>query len=288
MNTSAKAAFCFYLPLVPMGLLFAIGLFLALAQSFGWLLPFAYSGGALDAYKALAAPHVMMSVGLSLWVGAVSASLAVAGGLATAYMVWKLPGRLQKYAVIYKTPLILPHIAVGFIVLVFWSKSGVVSSIAYHLGLIKQTGDFPTFAYSSYGLGLIMAYTFKGVPFVIILAYGMLKRFDVRLVQTARMLGAGEAGIFFRLVIPFLRPVQHTSFIILFLYAVGAFDIPFLIGGSSPEMLPIKVYNLYFKRELANRPEAMAILSLLFVFSAGFIAVYLRLAGQITHGERKL
>lgn len=276
------------LPLLPLVLLFAGGLCLALGQSFGMWLPFAYDGGVWDAYTALAQPHVFKSILLSLWVAFVSAFLAVWLGLFLAYGVWKLPDTLQKYAVIYKAPLVLPHIAVGFIILVFWGKSGILSSLAYHLGAIEQTGDFPTITYSPYGLGLIMAYVLKGAPFVIILAYGMLKRFDFRLVQTARMLGGSESIIFFRLIVPFLKPVLHTAFIILFLYAVGAFDIPFLIGGSVPEMLPIKIYNLYFKRELTDRPQAMAILSLMFLFSAVFIAGYLRLAGRMHQEERKL
>ncbi len=289
-NTSFSflSSFWALLPIVPVVLLFAGGLCLAIVQSFGLWLPFAYEGGVWDAYGELAQMHVLESVGLSSWVAFASAALAVSGGLVVAYGVWKLPDALQKYAVIYKTPLILPHIAVGFIVLVFWSQSGVFSSAAYHLGLIRQTGDFPIITYSPFGFGLIMAYALKGAPFVIILAYGMLKRFDVRLVQTARMLGASETVVFLRLVVPYLRPVLHTTFIILFLYALGAFDIPFLIGGSSPEMLSIQVYNLYFKRELADRPQAMALLSLLFMFSAVFIVGYLRLAGRLTQGERKL
>jgi putative spermidine/putrescine transport system permease protein len=85
-----------------------------------------------------------------------------------------------------------------------------------------------------------------------------------------------------------VRPAMHTAFIILFLYSLGGFDIPYLVGESYPSMISIKVYNLYFKRELANRPEAMAILTCLFLFSLIFIWAYGKVTQRLTSQERKL
>ena len=156
---------------------------------------------------------------------------------------------------VYKIPLILPHIAVAFLVLVFWTKSGFVSSICFHLGWVQRPGDFPSVVYGGTGLGMILAYLYKETPFVILLAWAVLKRLDPRLIQTAYMLGAGRWRVFRRVVLPHMRHVLHTTFIILFLYGFGAFDIPFLVGESSPGMLSIEAFNLYFRRSLADRPR---------------------------------
>ena len=79
-----------------------------------------------------------------------------------------------------------------------------------------------------------------------------------------------------------------ATFIILFLYGVGAFDIPFLLSESNPGMISIRVYNLYFRRDLANRPEAMAMLVAMFVFSLIFIWAYTRVVERLKPSERKL
>lgn len=53
-------------------------------------------------------------------------------------------------------------------------------------------------------------------------------------------------------------------------------------------MLSITVFNLYFKRDLAQRPEAMAILTLMFCFAVLFIIVYSRIVNRLDSAERKV
>ena len=245
--------------LLPYLILFCGGVFLTVCQSVGLLTPLPHAGGVLDAYTTIIGdPAFFASFGFSLGVASASSLFAVALGTILAYRVWQLPVKLAAVALVYKIPLILPHIAVAFVVLVFWSRSGVFSSVAYQLGLIASMHDFPNLLYSGWGIGMVLAYTLKGAPFAMLLVMALLLRFDARQIQTAAMLGASGLRIFFSIVLPHLAPAMHTGFIILFLYSFGAFDIPFILSESRPGMLSIHVYNLYFKHDLARRPEAMA------------------------------
>lgn len=275
--------------LLPYLILFCGGVFLTVCQSVGLFTPLPYAGGRLDAYlRLMEDPAFFASFGFSLGVASASALLAVALGTILAYRVWQLPGKLARVALIYKIPLILPHIAVAFVVLVFWSRSGVFSSMAHQLGLISSMHDFPNLLYSGWGIGMVLAYTLKGTPFAMLLIMALLLRFDARQVQTAAMLGASGLRIFFSVVLPRLTPAMHTGFIILFLYSFGAFDIPFILSESRPGMLSIHVYNLYFKHDLARRPEAMAILTVMFCFAVLFIVAYSRVVRRLENGVRKL
>lgn len=286
--TSCKTTLKLAPLLIPLLVLFLGGLFMGIAQSLGFWLPVPHEGGMLSAYEELLRPHLLAAGLHSLWVALASTTLAVGIGAIIAYLIWRLPARLEAYTVVYKTPLILPHIGVAFIVLVFWSQSGIVASLAHQLGWINSPGDFPSLIHGTSGAGIILAYVFKEVPFVIILTLAVLKRMDARLVQTAAMLGARPATIFRRIALPHMLPALHTAGIILFLYGFGAFDIPFLLGDSSPSMLSIEAYNLYFRRDLINRPTAMAILVCMFFFSLAFIVAYTRLAAHLNNRERKL
>jgi len=275
--------------MVPFLVLFCGGVFLTMCQSFGVLTPLPYAGGFLDAYAGLLTdPSFFASFLFSMGVAAASAFFAVAAGTFLAYRVWQLPGQLATGALVYKIPLILPHISVAFIILVFWSPSGIISSVAYSLGLIQTMHQFPNLLYSGWGMGMILAYTLKGTPFVMLLGLALLTRFDVRQVQTAAMLGASKIQIFFSVVLPRMAPAMNTGFIILFLYNFGAFDIPYILGESRPGMLSIHVYNLYFKHDLARRPEAMAILVIMFFFAVIFIIAYSRIVNRLENGMRKL
>lgn len=275
--------------LLPYLVLFCGGVFLTCSQSLGFLTPLPYAGGLGEAYRSiLSSPSFYASFVFSLQVAAISAFMAVAAGTILAYWVWKLPAALQTGALIYKIPLILPHIAVAFVVLLFWSRSGILSSLAHSAGLIDSMHEFPNILYSGWGLGMILAYALKGVPFAMLLVLALLVRFDSRQIQTAVMLGASRLRTFVRIVLPRVAPAMHTAFIILFLYSFGAFDIPYVLSESRPGMLSIKVYNLYFKRDLAQRPEAMAILVIMFCFAVLFIFAYTRVVNRLENVERKI
>ena len=275
--------------LLPYLVLFCGGVFLTCSQSLGFLTPLPYEGGLAEAYGSiLSSPSFYASFFFSLQVAALSAFLAVAAGTLLAYWVWKLPAKLQTAALIYKIPLILPHIAVAFVVLLFWSRSGIVSSLAHSTGLIEGMQEFPNLLYSGWGMGMILAYALKGTPFAMLLVMALLLRFDTRQIQTAVMLGASRLRTFVRVVLPRVAPAMHTAFIILFLYSFGAFDIPYILSESRPGMLSINVYNLYFKRDLARRPEAMAILVIMFCFAVLFIFAYTRVVNRLENVERKI
>jgi putative spermidine/putrescine transport system permease protein len=275
--------------LLPYLVLFCGGVFLTVCQSFGIFTPLPHAGKMMDAYAAvLSDPSFFASLGFSLGVALASALISVAAGTFLAFRVWQLPRALAGAALVYKIPLILPHIAVAFVVMVFWSQSGILASIAHCLGLISAMQAFPNVLYSGWGLGMILAYALKGTPFAMLLILALLVRFDVRQIQTAAMLGASGFRIFFTIVLPRLAPAMHTSFIILFLYSFGAFDIPYILSESRPGMLSIQVFNLYFRHDLARRPEAMAMLTIMFCFAVIFIIAYTRTVTRMEDTVRKL
>ena len=275
--------------LLPVLAVFGCGLVVTLLQSFGYLM-FSYNyDDRLFAYRGLAVDGwFLRSAVFSLYVALMSGLLSTVLGTALAHAIWKLPERLRPWTIIAKIPLVLPHIAVGFLAVLFLAKTGLVASVAYRLGLIDSFEAFPGLLYTASGIDLISAYVYKETPFVMVMVYAMLVRFDRRQIDTARMLGASPPRIFFSLVLPFIMPAINTTFIILFIFTFGGFDLPFVLGDSYPGMLSIRVYELFFQRDIAQRPVAMAMLSLIFLFSLLFIAAYLRLSARLVREVRKL
>lgn len=263
--------------LLPFLILFTGGLIFAVIQSFGMLSPVPIEGEIFTAYeKILTDPWFSKSFFFSIYIGFFSALFSVIIGTALAYFIWQLPGIVRNYTLIYKIPLILPHITIAFLMLLFLGKTGIFSSILYHMGAVGGYEDFPSLLFSPDGTGMIISYIYKEVPFVILMTLAILQKINPRLLQTAKMLGAGRIRTFFTVIFPLIVPVLNTCFIILFLYSFGAFDIPFILNSSRPEMLSIRIYNLYFKMDLTHRPEAMAALVLMFLFSLIFIYLYSR------------
>jgi putative spermidine/putrescine transport system permease protein len=270
------------LPLAPMLLLLLCGI----AFTFGQSLSFKSDVPLFHAYsQALKLPGLGRNSLFSLYVAAVSSSLSVCTGTALACLVWRLPGSWRRWSTGFYLPLILPHITTGFLVMLFFSQSGVAASIFHSLGL-ERFYQAPLFRGD--GAGIIMAYLYKSAPFAFVLVFPVLRHIPPAYLQTARMLGAGEVRSFFQIILPRLLPGMGSAWIILFVYSFGAYDLPFIIGESSPRMISLYLFRLYFARPLSERPVAAALLFLVFAAGMVMVVVYARLAAGIEEKERRI
>ena len=265
------------------------GISLTILQSAGKAMPVATPFQGADAYKhVLTDAWFIRSFLYSCYVALAAASISVVLGTLLAYGIWRLPRQLSGFGILYKIPLILPHVVVAYLVMLIFSNSGVLASLAFKIGLIETPAEFPSILYGGTGAGIILAYVYKETSFVALLASGVLQRIDPKLILTARNLGGSRTAIFRRIILPYLFPALSTSFLILFLYSLGAFDIPYLLSESRPEMISVQIYSLYFQRDLSLRPVAMASLVILFLIACGFIALYMRVARSLDRRVRKL
>jgi len=273
--------------LLPFVLFFAGGIVLTILQSLGMMNPLVHYTSMWTAYKiVLTHSHFLVSILFSFYVALVSSTIATVLGTLLAYTMWKLPPLLHPKTVVYKIPLVLPHIAVAFITMIFLSRSGVFSSLCYHLGVTETMEAFPNLIFSRYGVGEIIAYSIKETSFVALMAVSVLMKFDKRYLQTARQLGAGEIRIFFFVVLPHLKETLTTTFLILFIYSFGAFEIPYILGNSTPGMLSLQVYDYYFKHDLSQRPVAMALLVILFLVSSLLAYLYFKISNKLDKGGK--
>ena len=274
------------LPLVLFyGLTVGAGLVLALLQSLG---PAGFAADGVSAYgELLERPEIGRSILYTLYIAGASAILSVILGALLAWTLRWASAPVRTAGIVFHLPIILPHIVVGFVVMVLLAPTGPVSALVARLGFGSAVSDaFAWMLYSPAGIGMILAYVYKEFPFVTLMALGVLRLVPERMVVTARMLGAGPVRRFFAVGVPTMRPILSQVFIILFLYALGGFEIPWLLGSSRPQMIPITIYSLYFQGSLEDRPVAMAALSVLALFSIVFVALYAHAADRISHRER--
>lgn len=290
MNYSRIKIILYLLPLlIPFCVIFMSGIFLAVMQSMG-IFVFSYTYPEyFFAYRELFSQEWFYhSLALTLFVSLSSSLISVIAGIFISYRIWKLPENLKKWGILTRIPLILPHITVGFIVILLFSRSGFFSSLSNYLGLTDSMESFPLILYSRLGIDIILAGVYKETPFAVIMIYAVLIRLDRRLIETAQMLGAETRQIFTGIIFPHLIPVISTVFIILFIYNIGSFEIPYVLGSSSPGMLSIRIFDYFFQKDLSMRPFAMAMLVIILIFSTIFIYLYSRLISDIDIRDRKI
>lgn len=164
-------------------------------------------------------------------------------------------------------PIVVPHFVAALLMFNLLSNSGILARIF---------GDLPTMVFDKYAIGAIIAYIWKGFPFVALLVIASLRRFDFQLFDASRSLGASSLRASFDIILPHVSRSVITGFILLFVFAMGAFEIPFLLGASSPRVLPVMAYSYYTGADENLHRISMAICVLLSIFSLILILPMLR------------
>ncbi|MGL4913475.1 MAG: ABC transporter permease [Romboutsia sp.] len=262
--------------------LVSVGMIVCILQSIGYFPIIGLNEITLDYYKEiLSDSSFIKSLLFSLSTCAISSIISVIGGVAIAYMLI----RDNKYSKIRKSliriPVIIPHIVVVLLIFTVFSQSGVLSRFLYSLGVIKNISDFPILTMDKNGLGIVLVYIYKGIPFIALMTFNILKNFSEKLELVAMNLGASKSQAFFNILLPLSMPTIISSFIIIFAFSFTSFEVPYLIGPTTPKALPVEAYIRYASNDLGQRPYAMVINVILSGISFILLVIYNKLFGKI-------
>jgi putative spermidine/putrescine transport system permease protein len=126
------------------------------------------------------------------------------------------------------------------------------------------------FFYSSIGLaqthlGIIMAHTALGVPFVVITMTATLSGFDRNLIRAAGSLGADPITAFFRVTLPLVAPGMISGALFAFAASFDEVVTVLFLGGPEQRTIPRQMWSGI--REQIS-PTILAVATLLIIFSS--------------------
>lgn len=131
-------------------------------------------------------------------------------------------------------PWALPYVVNGMMwKWIFNANYGVLNAILMRLGLIDQYQIWlgnPVVAM----IVIILANIWKETPVAVILLLAALQSMPKELNEAASIDGAGRVRIFFRILIPFLKPMLITLAVIKTIWALKEFDLIYIITKSGP------------------------------------------------------
>src|SRR5690606_1421246 len=121
----------------------------------------------LKYYKeVLCSKGFLESLKFSLKTSLVSSLIAIVLGILLSYAIFQLKGKKVLVENLYKIPIAVPHLVAALLVYNILSQSGILPRILYGAGLIADQGQFPSLLYEKNGIGIIIAYVWKEIPFV--------------------------------------------------------------------------------------------------------------------------
>lgn len=215
------------------------------------------TGWTLDTIRALAAPGTLAIAWRTLWISALTTAISLSLALPVGYTIARAPARWRNRLLL----LVIIPFWTSFLVRVFAWRSllhpdGPVKRVLEALGLV---GPEATLLYNPAAVVLVMVYTF--LPFTILPIYAAAEKFDFRLVEAARDLGAGPFQSFRKVFLPGIRRGLVTAVLVVFIPALGSYIIPDLVGGPSGEMIGNKIAQRVFTDR--NLPLASALSAVL-------------------------
>lgn len=128
--------------------------------------------------------------------------------------------------------LVVPHLAFAYIIYLFFSDSGFL------FRLFGITGGF-NLINDSYGIGIIINYILKEVPFVVLYLLATNRKEINDHIFAAKDLGASFIEIFCKIYLPLNRVQVMAVTIVIFAFVLGNYEVPFLLGANAPQFLSV-------------------------------------------------
>jgi sulfate transport system permease protein len=201
-------------------------------------------------WHAVWEPRVRASLELSFGVALIAAAInAVFGGIVAWVLVrYEFPGRRIVDALV-DLPFALPTAVAGIALTALYAPNGWIGALLAPLGI--------KVAFTR--LGILIALTFIGLPFVVRTLEPVLQDLDPEFEEAAATLGAGRWQAFWRVILPAILPALLTGVALAFARAVGEYGSVIFIAGNMPMISEIAPLMIIAKLEEYDYAGAAAI-----------------------------
>ncbi len=185
--------------------------------------------------RAVLSPRALAAFRLSFTAAFLAAVVNAVFGLLLAWVLerYEFPGKRLIDGLV-DLPFALPTAVAGIALTTIYAGNGWVGSLLEPLGI--------TVSYTP--LGVVMALTFVGLPFVVRTVQPVLRELPSSIEEAAASMGAGRLSTFMNLLLPEILPAVATGFTLAFARGLGEYGSVIFIAGNMPmrsEITPLLI-----------------------------------------------
>jgi sulfate transport system permease protein len=213
-------------------------------------------------WDTVSSPRTLAAYRLSLLAALAAAVINAVFGVLVAWVLerYTFPGRRLVDALV-DLPFALPTAVAGIALASIYSANGWLGQWLEPMGI--------KVAYTP--LGVIVALTFIGLPFVVRTVQPVLRDLDPEVEEAAASLGASRGTAFRRIIFPELVPAAATGFVLAFARGLGEYGSVIFIAGNMPMRSEITPLLIMIKLEQYDYPGATAIALVFLTVSFGLL-----------------
>lgn len=209
-------------------------------------------------WAVVTAPRVVASYKLTFGASFLAALINAVFGLLTAWVLvrYRFPGKKIIDALV-DLPFALPTAVAGIALTAVYAGNGWIGSWLEPHGI--KVAFTP--------LGVIIALTFIGLPFVVRTVQPVLEDLESETEEAAASLGANRWQTFTKIIFPAIWPALLTGFALAFARAIGEYGSVIFIAGNVPFVSEITPLIIITKLEQYEYASATAVAVVMLVIS---------------------
>ncbi|MEP6874761.1 MAG: sulfate ABC transporter permease subunit CysT [Burkholderiales bacterium] len=201
-------------------------------------------------WDAVTSPRVVASYRLTFGASLAAALLNSLFGLIVAWVLVRYEFSFKRLVdALVDLPFALPTAVAGIALTSLYATNGWIGQ---YLALVGIKVSYTP-------LGVFVALTFIGLPFVVRTVQPVLEDLQKELEEAAATLGATRAQTFTRVILPVLTPALLTGFALAFARALGEYGSVIFIAGNMPMISEITPLLIITKLEQYDYAGATAI-----------------------------
>ncbi len=224
-----------------------------------------------DNYARFISAFFANVLGFSLMLSVLVAACCVAIAFPFTYLLTKSPRRTQTvWLVALLSILSLSEVIIGFAWSTLFSRTAGITNLFVFLGLMDQ----PVALLPGFG-AVLTGMVYQALPYTILVLYPAMVRLDPTLIEAARTLGASPVHAFFNVVVPALRNTVVATMIMVFVFALGSYLLPQILGRPQHWTLSVLITDQAIYQ--SNMPFAAAMAVFLVLISLSLVGLTLLL-----------
>ena len=162
----------------------------------------------------------------------------------------------------------LSEVIIGFAWSTLFSRTAGITNLFVALGLMAE----PQALLPGFG-AVLTGMVYQALPYTILVLYPALVRLDPTLLEAARTLGASPVRAFLNVVVPALRNTIVATLIMVFVFALGSYLLPQILGRPQHWTLSVLITDQAIYQ--SNMPFAAAMAVFLVLISLSLVGLTL-------------
>ena len=199
------------------------------------------------------APELLLAVRETLTIATLSTILASVLGLAIATVVLLVPARRWWLGGLAAVVVTVPHLVGAASLQLLIGDAGLLPR---WLGV--GSDRWPDLVGGAWPVASVLEFAWKESAFVAVVVVATIGPRLTDLLDVAAVLGAGPWQRWSRVLVPSALPAMLGAALITFVYTAGSYEVPWLLGRTYPEPLPVMAYRLFGSIDLTARSQAAA------------------------------